>query len=305
MQTGWPVRSWAPPLRAATVSLVTLAATLTGSWLSARLLLDAIGTLQAPGPARFEDAITVGAAGATILLLAWLGLAVTLTAGAVARRRRRAGLLQAASRRIAPAALRRTVAALVGATVVGLSAPALAQADTGLDPGWPSARPAAVAQLAHGSAPPVPAAGSRTGGPTRLTAAGSTVEATWAAEQARAQAPGLDPGWVPERPPPAPRTITPLPAAPGRSGLLVDEEVVVHRGDTLWDIAARRLGPAASDALVAAEWPRWYAANRAVIGADPDQLQPGQRLRPPDSAVRPTIEQRSDQRNDQERTVGR
>jgi nucleoid-associated protein YgaU len=32
---------------------------------------------------------------------------------------------------------------------------------------------------------------------------------------------------------------------------------------------------------VAASWPRWYAANRRVIGADPDLILPGQILRPP------------------------
>lgn len=57
--------------------------------------------------------------------------------------------------------------------------------------------------------------------------------------------------------------------------------VVVRPGDTLWGIAAERLGPAARDCDIAAEWPRWYAANRAEIGPDPDLLMPGQRLRRP------------------------
>lgn len=57
--------------------------------------------------------------------------------------------------------------------------------------------------------------------------------------------------------------------------------VVVRRGDTLWAIAARHLGPRATPAAIATAWPRWYAANRTVIGADPDLLLPGQRLTPP------------------------
>lgn len=57
--------------------------------------------------------------------------------------------------------------------------------------------------------------------------------------------------------------------------------VVVRHGDSLWRIAARALGPGATDAQIAVEWPRWYAANRAVIGPDPDLLFPGQRLVPP------------------------
>jgi len=46
----------------------------------------------------------------------------------------------------------------------------------------------------------------------------------------------------------------------------------------LWSIAGRHLGPQATDAEIAAAWPRWYAANRDVIGADPNLLHPGQHL---------------------------
>lgn len=59
--------------------------------------------------------------------------------------------------------------------------------------------------------------------------------------------------------------------------------VVVRPGDTLWGIAASGLGPDADDAAVASEWPRWYAANRHVVGDDPDLIHPGDRLRPPGS----------------------
>lgn len=60
------------------------------------------------------------------------------------------------------------------------------------------------------------------------------------------------------------------------------EHVVVHSGDTLWSIAAEQLGPEATEAQIAAEWPRWYAANRDVIGDDPSQLLPGMMLEHPD-----------------------
>ncbi|MFW6091404.1 MAG: LysM peptidoglycan-binding domain-containing protein, partial [Actinomycetota bacterium] len=59
------------------------------------------------------------------------------------------------------------------------------------------------------------------------------------------------------------------------------DEVVVQRGDTLWAIAARHLGPDATVAEIAAEWPRWYATNRTVIGDDPDLILPGTILHPP------------------------
>ena len=79
----------------------------------------------------------------------------------------------------------------------------------------------------------------------------------------------------------------PMPERPagGRVGpQLATRLVVVRVGDTLWQIAARHLGLAASEATVAAEWPRWYAANRSVIGDDPGLIIPGTVLRPPEDA---------------------
>jgi nucleoid-associated protein YgaU len=63
-------------------------------------------------------------------------------------------------------------------------------------------------------------------------------------------------------------------------------EIVVRAGDSLWTLAARRLGPTASEAEIAAAWPRLYAANRAVIGTDPGLIHPGQRLVPPAADTR-------------------
>ena len=57
--------------------------------------------------------------------------------------------------------------------------------------------------------------------------------------------------------------------------------VVVQRGDTLWAIARARLGSSADVAATAHAVDRWHAANREVIGADPDLIHPGQRLDPP------------------------
>jgi resuscitation-promoting factor RpfA len=55
----------------------------------------------------------------------------------------------------------------------------------------------------------------------------------------------------------------------------------VRVGNSLCAIAARRLGADPPDAAVARAWPRWYRANRARIGPDPDLLVPGQLLHPP------------------------
>jgi nucleoid-associated protein YgaU len=53
--------------------------------------------------------------------------------------------------------------------------------------------------------------------------------------------------------------------------------VVVRPGDSLWRIA-RRLHPHADDDALAPVVAALYATNAAVVGGDPDLLQPGQRL---------------------------
>ncbi|MFD6092557.1 LysM peptidoglycan-binding domain-containing protein [Oerskovia sp. NPDC060338] len=72
-------------------------------------------------------------------------------------------------------------------------------------------------------------------------------------------------------------TTTSDPTAPAPTVV----EIVVLRGDTLWSIAGRSLGPNASDASVATECRRWFDANRDVIGDDPDLIKPGQILSAP------------------------
>jgi nucleoid-associated protein YgaU len=93
-------------------------------------------------------------------------------------------------------------------------------------------------------------------------------------------------------PPPAPGSIAAPPGAVGQAREsvlrppLLDRPtvpsapavVIVKPGDCLWSIAARRLGPGASATQIEGEWRRWYAANRAVIGIDPNLILPGQRL---------------------------
>ncbi|GAA4676418.1 LysM domain-containing protein [Nocardioides nanhaiensis] len=53
---------------------------------------------------------------------------------------------------------------------------------------------------------------------------------------------------------------------------------VVAPGESLWTIARSAVPAPAHAAAVAAYWPRLHAANRAVLGADPDLITPGQRL---------------------------
>jgi nucleoid-associated protein YgaU len=84
---------------------------------------------------------------------------------------------------------------------------------------------------------------------------------------------------LPERIAVAPATVGSV-AQPAGSpvGLPAVPAVRVSPGDTLWDIAARRLGAGSS-------WPAIYALNRDVIGPDPGVISPGQRLVLPSDAA--------------------
>jgi hypothetical protein len=68
---------------------------------------------------------------------------------------------------------------------------------------------------------------------------------------------------------------TPTPSRPASEPI-----VVVRPDDSLWRIAAEHLAQP-SPAAIARSWPRWWSANRAVIGSDPDLIHPGTRLVPP------------------------
>lgn len=89
---------------------------------------------------------------------------------------------------------------------------------------------------------------------------------------------------------PSAATALPAPVWPGAQAPVdrpdppppVEHTVRVRPGDSLWLIAAHRLGPTAGPAAVAAAWPRWYAANRDVIGDDPNLIVPGQLLSAPE-----------------------
>ena len=93
------------------------------------------------------------------------------------------------------------------------------------------------------------------------------------------------------RPAMAPATISlDWPAVPAPEAVPAPQAVapiVVQPGDTLWDLAARALnaaGRAPTAAQIAATWPRWWSANRAVVGDNPDLLRPGTPLTAPPSS---------------------
>lgn len=55
------------------------------------------------------------------------------------------------------------------------------------------------------------------------------------------------------------------------------QRYTVRPGDSLWDIAEMKLGTVEAR-RIARYWPRIHRANRAVIGADPNLIVPGQVL---------------------------
>jgi nucleoid-associated protein YgaU len=124
-----------------------------------------------------------------------------------------------------------------------------------------------VAPVAAGAHPPPRPAPASSVAPTLPGPA-------WPSDQAAPTVPG--PSW-PSHQPANHTSPAPRPAAHDRSA----ETVRVRTGDSLWLLAARRLGPDADARQIGAEWPRWYGANRAVIGPDPDLIIPGQVLHAP------------------------
>jgi nucleoid-associated protein YgaU len=132
---------------------------------------------------------------------------------------------------------------------------------------------------------PVAGAVQPPAGPASVPAQEVAVSAAWhpTGEDPR-QAPELQPHWRPHAPVIDPGLVAAQPVRAAQSISQAPGEVTVLAGDTLWDIAARELGPAATDVDVALHWPRWYQANKATIGQNPDVLLPGQILKSPSAA---------------------
>jgi nucleoid-associated protein YgaU len=95
-------------------------------------------------------------------------------------------------------------------------------------------------------------------------------------------------GWPTDAAPaPDPANVPARATAGSESGiepLTTGDRVTVRQGDSLWSMAAQRLGARPSAARIQAEWPRWYAVNRRVIGSDPNLIRPGTTLLVPPPA---------------------
>lgn len=236
--------------------------------------MSSLARVRAPGPASSDEVVVLVAASVAAGLAAWLVLGIVLELAA--RLPGRCGrVAQGWSQRVTPALARRAAGVVLGIGVGVVGGPAQAVAV-----GPSSAVTVTAAPLGDGRAPdpgfraaPSPADGRTEPG---RSAAPATSTATAAAP---VTTPAPTPGFTPAAPRVRPQ------ADPGLLGARVaprmDAEVVVHRGDSLWSIAAGHLGPDASDAEVDVAWRQWFALNREVVGPDPDLLLPGQVLRVP------------------------
>jgi hypothetical protein len=207
------------------------------------------------------DGAAITLAGAALWVVAlWLGAGL-LAAVATGLPGRCGQLARTLARVLLPAAVYRVVAGAAGLGV--LLAPVAAGA-AGASPSAPDTSSAATLT----STPPIPTP-------------------TWPGDPAPLPTPSwpttvpgghAQTGTVPRPDPRAPKS--PRPA-------LRSDDVLVRPGDSLWSIAAAQLGRDIVPAEIAVAWPHWYSANRAVIGADPDLIKPGQRLAPPASTGSP------------------
>lgn len=231
------------------------------------------GTTSGGDPAA---AVTGLVAGLAALLAGWLTVCLFLAlaaelpgaAGDAARRVRD---------RVTPVVVRRWAAVALGASVTATVVPGTAVAAV-----RPLADPAPAGSDSHDAdTAPAPGwtSGSTAPSPTSVPTPGWTPGPATSTTRPTTPAPG----WVPRRPSPRGHGDPHLLTGRQRAGT-EEPSVVVHRGDTLWSIAAARLGPEATDAEIAMAWPRWHAANSSVVGKDPHRLRPGTRLVPPPTA---------------------
>lgn len=242
----------------------------------------AISQHQAP---TVEALLGLAAAASGIALLLWWTFSLLSAAASVVLDRHGHRRAAATARRLSPAFMQRlAIAALSLQLASGVAAQA---AVTTPGPEWsPTAAQSLSAPSNPGSHQTQDDGGHPAGStpePERGPAKGSTSLEPAGGAQGHPPADALSPGWQPAFLPvePGPLAAQETRQAPGREPGVQRIAVTVLAGDTLWDIAAAHLGAEASDVQIALEWPRWYAANRGLIGSSPDVLLPGQILLAP------------------------
>ncbi|MFF2842305.1 LysM peptidoglycan-binding domain-containing protein [Paenarthrobacter sp. NPDC057981] len=204
---------------------------------------------------------TASATGTAIV--AWWALSLVVAFLAALLHKSGAGKGAAALSKYSPAFMVRLAVAVLGINLLGGG---LAHADAAPNPEWfPTSTHSSTLSGAI-----TPASGNGAGSPLAIVDGGNSTE----------NAP--DPSWRPN----PPLVVPGLLSRPGsrEAPTASETSVEVKAGDTLWSIAAARLAPFSTDVDVAVAWPKWYAANRSIIGADPSVLVPGQILQPPEPA---------------------
>jgi nucleoid-associated protein YgaU len=221
----------------------------------------------------FDDLLGSSAAFAAWVGLAWLGVTVFLEVASALPGAAGRGCAAIAAR-LSPMLVRRIVQAVIGVSVLAGPVTAGSAFATG-----PSTTTTTSTQV------------------DRPVSAAAPMQAdTSPAPDTSAAPPSLDrpaTAFVASSPPPAQRAATGAAAivtgtAHRDAGDRSDRSAggyVVHRGDTLWDIAARHLGPNATAVDISRAWPAWYDANRAAIGRDPSVIRPGELLVPPSTST--------------------
>ena len=234
----------------------------------------------------FEDLLGIAVNTMGLISVAWWFLSMLIALTPAALERTGNGRAAEITGKFSPAFMRRLALAAVGLQLLG--APLAHGATDGGPPPSPTSGTAIAAvwapteQATAGASalPSEPAALTTAvvggvGGPASI----SVVPATSASGDS------LDPRWKPSAPVVDPGPLTAHPVRSARQQPASAAPVTVVAGDSLWSIAARGLGSTpASDVDVALEWPRWYQANKAVVGENPDVLLPGQVLRPPSTS---------------------
>lgn len=271
----WPALT-AATLGAAGAGGASLVAT--GCWRHLWGLAATTGLAEPMRPVRGLELLVTGAAGA---LASWLALLLLLGALA-ALPFDRARPLRALAVLLAPGSAPRVAAVLLGTAVTVLPA-GVANAQA---PALPAARAPVgpVSGVVTSIAPATP--DGETLGPATAPPLPQESPPLQEPPSHPADSAAPEPGWQPTAPPPRHRSA---PVSLVSRGSAAPDVVVVRQGDTLWDIAARHLGPEAGASRIAQEWPRWYAANRQVIGPDPDLILPGTQLVPPHGPARTEV----------------
>lgn len=182
---------------------------------------------------------------AGVTLLAWVLALWLSTAVAVSAAGTLPGVVgrccAAVARRVTPAAVRRATEIALGVSLAAAVSPAGAS--------FAASGPT----IAHPAGAATTSAAGDTGGGAGATTA---VTLDWPVPAPGATGPGAGP-----------------------------DPVVVRPGDCLWAIARTGLQAEGSAAPtvpeIARAWPRWWAANRAVLGNDPGLVRPEMHLTPP------------------------